>query len=639
MAMNVQKTVTLETGNKNIPGYMGKVLRINLTKTESRIDELESSFLRKYIGGATLGIKYLYDEVPPDVGWPDPENRIFIGTGPLGGTRVGGSGSITVVTKGALTNGIASTQANGYFGAFLRFSGFYAIILEGAASAWTYLYIHDGTVEFRDAGHLAGKNTLDIDTAIKKELNKGERKVSILSIGPAGENLVKFACILTDLGHAAAHNGVGAVLGSKKIKAIVVERGQRTVPVYDKEALTKAAKAILDNTLAGPYGHTAFIEGTVGMIPTGTKVFRNVPVKNYTTNVNTMTDAVLDTYTCQNIRSKFKAKPNPCWACTAKHCHMMEIDEGKYKGRVFEEPEYEGMAACSTAVGVEDVTMTVVLASEIDRLGLDANESGWVMAWAIECYEKGLLTLKDTDGLELTWGNGEALMSLLNKIAHREGFGNILAEGVMRAAQRVGGKAMELAIHTIKGNTPRGHDHRVVWFEQFDTIVSNTGTLETQLMAPYKLLGLPMDYDKFDPEAVSTMVAKTKGAMLFEDSMVTCRYNSSTAIDLLCQAVNAATGWDLDVTEAMAVGKRAANMARAFNLRHGIGTELDAPSPRYGSTLTDGPSVGKGIMPHLGQMLNNYYRQMGWDENSGKPLPKTLSALGLDFIIPDLWKQ
>jgi aldehyde:ferredoxin oxidoreductase len=260
------------------------------------------------------------------------------------------------------------------------------------------------------------------------------------------------------------------------------------------------------------------------------------------------------------------------------------------------------------------------------------------MAWAIECYEKGLLTGKDTDGLELTWGNGEALMSLLKKTAHREGFGNILAEGVMRAAERVGGKARELAIHTRKGNTPRGHDHRVVWFEQFDTIVSNTGTIEAQLMAPFKLLGLSPNYDKFDPEAISTMVARVKGAMLFEDSLVTCRYNSSTALDLLCQAVNAATGWDLDVAEAMAVGKRAANMARAFNIRHGIDAALDAPSPRYGSILTDGPSAGIGIMPHLDRMLKNYYREMGWDEQSGKPLPETLSNLGLDFIIPDLWK-
>ena len=624
------------TNSQQIWGYTGRILRVDLTQGVSTIELFEEEFLRKYIGGAAMGIKFIYDEVPPGVAWSDPGNRIFMGTGPLGGSRVGGSGSIAVVTKGALTNGIASSQANGFFGTFLRLSGFDAILLQGAASAWTYLYIHDGIVEFRDARHLAGKNTFEVDEAIKKDLNKGERKISILSIGPAGENLVRFASIFTDRGHTAAHNGVGAVMGSKQLKAIVTERGQSTVPVYDKEAFSKAAKAILNNTLNGPYGQTAFLEGTVGGVVTGTKVLQNIPVKNYTTSINPMTDEVLDTYTCQNIRTKFNAKPNPCWACTAKHCHMMEVTEGKYSGRVFEEPEYEGMAACSTVIGVEDVTMTVVLASEIDRLGMDANETGWVMAWAIECYEKGLLTRNDTDGLELTWGNGAALMSLLDKIARREGFGNVLAEGAMRAARQVGGEARQLAIHTMKGNTPRGHDHRVVWFEQFDTIVSSTGTIETHLMAPVKLLGLPASYDKYDPGATSTMVAKTKGAMLFEDSMVTCRINTGTALDLLCQAVNAATGWNLDVAEAMAVGKRAANLARAFNIRHGIAGELDTPSARYGSTLTDGPNTGQGIIPHLDEMLRNYYYNMGWDEKSGKPLPETLSNLGLDFVIPQL---
>jgi aldehyde:ferredoxin oxidoreductase len=624
--------------NQSVMGYAGKLLRVDLGKMESVVNILESSVLRKYMGGAALGIKFIYDEVPPGVGWSDPDNRLFFGTGPLTGTRVGGSGSVAVVSKGPLTEGIGSTQANGFFGAFLKFSGFDALILQGQASAWTYLYIHDGIVEFRDASHLVGMNTFEVDGAIKKELNKKEHEISVLCIGPAGENLVKFACIMTDFGHAAAHNGVGAVMGSKRVKAIVTERHKNTIPLYDKEALTLAAKNILTNSQNGPYGHTTLLEGTVGMVPTGTKVFRNVPVKNYSTSINSMTDEILDTYSCKYIRTRFDAKPSPCWACSAKHCSIMKIPDGKYAGRVFEEPEYEGMAACSTVVGVEDVTMSLVLASEIDRLGLDANEAGWVMGWSIECYEKGLFTQNDTDGLELTWGNSEALMSLLYKIAHRDGFGNILAEGVMRAARHFGGEARDMAIHTMKGNTPRGHDHRVVWFEQFDTIVSNTSTIESQTMAPFKLLGLNGAYDKFDPESVSTLVAKTKGAMIFEDSMVTCRCNTSTALDLMCAAVNAATGWNLDVQEAMAVGKRAVNLARAFNIRHGVKGELDAPSPRYGSKLVDGPNVGQSIVPHLNKMLPNYYHHMGWDEKNGKPLPETLNDLGLDFVVSQIWQ-
>jgi aldehyde:ferredoxin oxidoreductase len=208
----------------------------------------------------------------------------------------------------------------------------------------------------------------------------------------------------------------------------------------------------------------------------------------------------------------------------------------------------------------------------------------------------------------------------------------------MRAARHIGGKAPELAIHTMKGNTPRSHDHRMMWMELFDTCVSNTGTLEAHSAAPLALLGIAQPLDTFNPEVVSTTIAKIKGAMIFEDSMVTCRFNTNTALDIMCQAVNAATGWNIDFNDAMKVGKRAVNLARAFNLRHGISPELDAPSARYGSTLPDGMAAGKGILPHWDKMRRNYYKNMGWDENTGRPLPETLKELGLDFVIQQLGK-
>ncbi len=629
---NMEKQTS--TDSQQIYGYVGKMVRVDLTKGQSANEMPDEATLRKYVGGAVMGIKLMYDEVPPGVEWSDPENRIFLGTGPLGGTRIGGSGTTAVVTKGPLTNGIASSQANGFFGAFLRFSGFDAIILQGAAPKWVYLYVHDGIVEIRDAAHLLGKNTVEVGSAIKKELGKKEREMSVLCIGPAGENLVKFTCIVVDGGHVAAHNGMGAVMGSKKVKAIAVERGKGAIPLKDGQAVSRLAKDILTWALGNKYTAGAQSAGTVGGVVDLTKA-GVIPVKNYTTSVHEITEEKLDTYYFQSVRDKFKAKPDPCWACQAKHCHMMEITEGKYAGRIFEEPEYEGMATFSSLVGIDDVTTTVVLASEVDRLGIDTNEAGWVISFVMECYEKGILTKKDTDGLEMTWGNGEAIMAMLNKIARREGLGDVLAEGVMRAAQHIGGEAPDMAIHTRKGNTPRTHDHRAIWFEMFDTCVSNTGTLETHFAAPYKLLGLPEVNDMFDPMVVSTLEAKVKGAMIFEDSMATCRYNTGTALDLLSEAVNAATGWNFDVQEAMNVGRRGVNLARVFNLRSGIGAELDAPSTRYGSTPTDGVAAGKGIMPHWDKMLRNYYNLMGWGED-GRPLPETLKSLGLDFVIPQL---
>ncbi|MFC1820133.1 aldehyde ferredoxin oxidoreductase N-terminal domain-containing protein [Thermodesulfobacteriota bacterium] len=249
---------------QRIYGYAGSILRINLSKKDITTFYPEEGFLRKYIGGTTLGIKIIYDEVPPDVNWDDPDNRLFIGSGPLGASRIGGSGSVSVVTKGAMTNGMASTQANGYFGAFLRLSGFDAIVLEGAAPDWVYLYIHHGSVEIRDAAHLLGKNTFDTDRIIKEELGKKHRQASVLSIGPAGENKVRFACICVDEGHMASHNGVGAVMGSKKVKAIVVDRGGNEIIFKDKNALSDQAKRILEHVKSEKGLKMPFEVGTVG---------------------------------------------------------------------------------------------------------------------------------------------------------------------------------------------------------------------------------------------------------------------------------------------------------------------------------------------------------------------------------------
>jgi aldehyde:ferredoxin oxidoreductase len=621
-----------------IDGYLGRILRIDLTEGKVVSESIDETILRKYVGGASLGIKFLYDEVPPGVEWHDSENRLFIGSGPLGGTRIEGSGATAVVTKGALTNGIASSQANGFFGTYLRSSGFDGIILQGASPKEVYLHIHDGTADLRDASSLVGKDTYAVEDMIRKELGRGKREASILSIGPAGENLVKFALIFTDMGHVAAHNGVGAVMGSKKLKAIAVDRGKAVVPIKDKEALSRVAKEIRAGIEAHKFYSRVSREGTVGSVFDETEGKSGLlPVKNYTTNIHVIDPVRLRSYSSQQIRARLRAKPAPCWACASRHCHMGEISEGKYAGRIVEEPEFESMAAWSSLVGISDVTATVALANEVDRLGMDTNEAAWVIAWLMECYEKGVISKQDLDGVEMKWGNDDAVMTMLQKIASRKGIGSILAEGVMRASQHIGGEAAKLAIYTQKGNTPRSHDHRVVWLELFDTCVSNTGTLEAHTGAPMALLGLSPVYDRYDPEVVSTIAAKIRGAMLFEDSLVTCRFRTGTQLDLMCQAVNAATGWSMDVQDAMVVGRRAVNVARVFNLRHGIGAELDCPSLRYGSTPSDGNAAGQGIMPHWDKMLRNYYNLMGWNEE-GIPLPETLNDLELGSIIRDIWR-
>lgn len=616
--------------NAPIKGYGGKMLGVDLSRGRVTEQLLDEATLRNYVGGTCLGIKFLYDRVRPGVQWNDPQNCLLLLSGPFGGTRIGGSGNFSVVTKGPLTNGVAASQANGLFGAFLRFCGFDGIVVEGVSQNWTYLYIQDGAAELRDAQLLVGKDTWETDDLLKKELGHSDSSLSVACIGPAGENLVKFAAIVSDKGHIAAHNGVGAVMGSKRLKAIAVARGKQRVQVSDPGTLSATAAEFLESVK-----HTAKFEwGTLGGIFALHKI-GILPVKNYTTGVWDVDADTLAKFREENIRNSFpELRRKPCWACQFHHSTILTIKEGKYAGEVLEEPDYEPMSAMGPVLGNKDIATALKLAHEVDRLGMDGNESGWVVGLVMECFEKGIITAKDTDGLQMTWGNGDATLQLLGSISRRQGFGNTMAEGVMRAARKIGGQAPNFAVHSMKGNTPRTHDHRAQWQELFDTCVSNLGTLEHNHLISLKQFGIPRG-DEYDPEYISMVEAKTKGAMLFEDSMGVCRWNTVSDINRLCKALNAATGWNVDMEEALRIGRRATNLARVFNISHGISSDLDRPSPRYGSTPIDGRAKGKSSSVVWQQMLNNYYALMGWDE-SGKPRPETLRGLGLESVIDDL---
>ncbi|MFC2070816.1 aldehyde ferredoxin oxidoreductase family protein [Chloroflexota bacterium] len=629
--------MTGETGHPG--GYTGKVLRVNLSNGQLTTDNPNEVTLRRYLGGSGLGAKYLYDEVPPEVKWSDPENRLMLCGGPLSGTRVPGSGTVSVVTKGALTEGATSTQANGFFSAYLKFSGFDGIVVQGAAKKLVYLYIHDGTAEIKDAGHLAGKDTTLTEELIKEELGYKDNTMSVFCIGPAGENLVRYAGIMGDRGHSASHNGVGAVMGSKKLKAIAIARGNGKVLLKDEKKFAETANVYRDRIKNDPVYNRSEIRdwGTLNLYSRSAQS-GTLLTKNYSTNV--FDAEKMSKYTGEYLRNTYSPKLHPCWACPMRHCHTYTIPEGRHKGKLVEEPEYEGLTAWSNQIGQYDMNETLVLSDLVDRLGMDLNESSWVIGMVIECYEKGILTKADTDGLEMTWGNVDAVTAMLHKMANREGCGDLLAEGVMRASKKIGGEATDFAVHTMKGNTPREHDHRLNWREMFDTSVSNTGTLESGwLIATPHLpeFGLSPITDPFSPIEVSTFVAKTKGGMLFEDSLGVCSFCTMVAISTLSESISAATGWDFTQDEALKAGFRITNLLRVYNIKNGIGGELDAPSPRYGSTPHDGKFAGTGIGPVWKEMLNNYYTLMGWDKETGKPLPETLEDLDLGHVVKDIW--
>ncbi|OGP65270.1 MAG: hypothetical protein A2170_13845 [Deltaproteobacteria bacterium RBG_13_53_10] len=609
-------------------GYMGRILKVDLTHRQISEEDWEDQALRKYIGGVGLGTKLLYEKVSPDVEWNSPANRMIWASGPFGGTRLSGSGTLCVVTKGPMTNQAASSQANGFFGAYLKFSGFDAVVMDGALEKWGYLLIKDGKAELRDASHLLGKDTWEIEDMIRSEL--GEKRLSVYGIGPAGENLVRFACIVGDKGHVVAHNGVGAVMGSKRLKAIAVVRGNQTVLIKDPEKLGSVGKDLFriskERTVLGrlPIGGTsanfeeAYLKG-------------GIPVKNYTTNLFPEYPQFIG----MAIRARFEVRPKPCWACGMNHCEYIKVTDGPYAGYEGEEPEYEQLAAFGPIIGQTDVGAAVMLSNLGDRLGLDANESGWVIAWLMECFEKGLLTRDQTDGLEMKWGNVEATEAMLRKIANRQGVGNLLAEGVKRAAEEIGDEVVNCAIYTKKGAAPRSHDHRSYWHEMFDTCVSNTGTIECWGGRPQpQQLGLPPVKDSQNPWEVSTLMAWLNGRRQFEDCLGVCRFCAED-FRLTLEALNAVTGWDIEKSEAVEVGRRILNQLRVFNFRHGLTRDMEAPSDRYGSAPVDGPLKGISIMPHWDFMRSNYYQLMGWDPASGKPLPETLRKLGLGQLIGD----
>jgi aldehyde:ferredoxin oxidoreductase len=278
-----------------------------------------------------------------------------------------------------------------------------------------------------------------------------------------------------------------------------------------------------------------------------------------------------------------------------------------------------------------------MLTNEVDRLGMDCNEASWTVGWVMECYEKGLFTKKDLDGLDMSWGNVEAVKSLLNKIAKREGIGDLLADGVMRASQKIGGEAADWAIYSQKGCTPRSHDHRGGrWAELFDTCMTNTSTLESTWAGVHtQLVDLPTVVDPFSHEEMSTLNAKFNGVRQFDDCLGTCRI-ASTHPKLQLECLNAVTGWSLTIEDAFTIGRRVINQLRMFNFRHEMKKEDERPSKRYGSIPVDGPAQGKNIMEKWDWMVENYYTLMGWDPKTGKPLPETLKKLGLEELAKDL---
>ncbi len=608
-------------------GYAGVVARVDLARGRWSLETLDAELLERFIGGVGLGVYFLATEIPPGTDPLQPRNAVYIFAGPLSGTSMPGSGTSCWVTRSPMTGFTGTAQANGYMGARLKSSGFDGLILEGVSETPVYIFVHDGSVEVRPAAHLWGKGTFETETALLERLGYSPREASVYSIGPAGENAVRFAAVVGDEGHVAAHNGIGAVLGSKRVKAIVVTRGKVLFPPKDSvrwEAAVGTIRKKARNYLKGLL-HTY---GTAGLvIPAYQK--GELPIRNY--QVNRMEG--IEELDGTRIRARFPHRAKTCHRCPIAHNAWIKVGKGPLEGKEVEEPEYECLATLGSNLGIFDPADVIFLTRLADDLGLNATETGWTVSWCLECLERGHLDSSMGD-FPKGWGDTEGISRLIEAIAHRRGkAGMLLSEGVRVASKRIGKEAEALGIYTLKGCSPRGHDHRARWIELMDTCFSNTGSIEASFGSRYPGALAPPLRDLFDAPAIAKTLAEINGWRQFEDALGTCRFCTNEAPEEVCEAFSALTGRETDVKSAAFAGKRIVHLMRWYNVRCGLTPSLERPSPRYGSVPRDGPARGKSILPFWEKIRRIYYEGMGWDPEMGTPTPETLRLFELEDLV------
>jgi len=620
-------------------GYVGRILHVNLSNNkvldESLLDRFPLLILRRFIGGFGLGLKLLYNDVPPGVHPLQSENPLMFMTGPLCGlASIPCANNTTVIALNADTGFTAGrSNSHGFWGPNLKLAGYDGVVVVGKAEKPVYLWIHDKTVEIRDAAKLWGRDTHETEDLVKDDI--GVSKASVATIGPAGENMATGALIENDKHHSFSHSGVGAVMGSKKLKAIAVH-GSGRLPVSDEERLQEAGEKWRKNLFKSDVAKGLSKAGT----PRGeygyAKSMWLTTAKNFLEiNPPGWGDGM----------SKHRITPKPCFACPIGCSYEIEVTSGPYKGYVATPAgggeNLEGAASIS---GVTESGAVFYLSDLCDRMGFESSTLGCTIALAIECYEKGLVTREDTDGLDLRWGDAELVARLMKMAATKEGkLGKLLALGPKRAAESIGGEAPKFAVH-VKGTGMNLHDWRATWGIMLGQLVgggSGWPAPAADAWAPEPDAGFPNYQDGLDPKIKPEAVAKTWPKKYWDDCHGACWFAAWGVPDVLscsAEAVAAATGWNFTADEAFMVGKRMVNFERAFNVTRGLTPADDYEvSPRMVSEPPRGRGKGKSMAPYVKGMVMELYRLMGWDEKTGKPWRSTLRDVGLDDIIGDVW--
>ena len=634
-------------------GYTGKILHVNLTTSEIKVEEPEEQFYRTYMGGSAMGMYYVLKETPAGAEALSPENVLALCTGVVTGTPISGQSRLTSVAKSPLTGCIGDAQGGGYFPAEMKFSGFDAVIIKGKSPKPVYLWMHHGEAELRDASHLWGMTTGDAEDKLKEELE--DKRIEVLQIGPAGENMVRFAALISMSNRANGRTGMGAVMGSKNLKAVVVRGKQKPLianPEKFKE-LQKLAKTNLEPTGMDDFGKY----GTPDVCSPQNKS-GGLPTYNFNSGTFEKHEEINGkTLYNEHLRGHEKDEQNrfgrdTCFSCSIKCKRVSQIDEGPFKTDAkYGGPEYETLATFGSYCGISNMDAIIHANALCNMYGMDTISCGATISWAMECWAEGKITAEDTGGIELEYGSAEAMVKMTEMIAKQEGFGKILAEGSQKASEIIGrgtedylitSKGQEAPAHmpqvkrslsVIYAANPFGADHESSEhdpaYKAYPERMEQIG-----LTNPQERLALNEEMMRF------AMVTQHLSSAV--DSLSVCAFIFGASFQLydanqLVEVVNAVTGWDTDMTEILAVGERRLNMLRAFNSREGIGRESDTlPKKMFKRPLEGGRSDGYSIdEKEWEKALEDYYRLCDWDVMTGHPSLKKMESLGLGWVVAE----
>ncbi len=621
--------------------YNGQVLRVDLGEERWWVEKLDDVIHRKFLGGSALCSYFLLRDLRPGVDPLSPENLLILMTSVTNGLPLSGANRYSAAGKSPLTGGFGESEAGGYWGPELKATGFDGIIVHGRAPRPVYLFVHDAQCEIRDASRYWGQLAGEVQDGLEEEL--GDKKICVLQTGIAGENGVRYAAMVNQLRHFHGRAGLGAVMASKNLKAIVVRGRDRPRPA-DREAAMQVLQWFRET-----YDQEADVMHVLGTSRAVMNLNNDgiLPTRNFRDGVFEHAEDISG----QRMVETILVRRGTCFACAVACKREVGVPERgvspKYGGM-----EYETIAATGSLTGVGNLKAIAEASQWLNRYVLDSISTGASIAFAMECYEHGILTKEDADGLDLGWGNEEAVIQLIHKIARREGIGDLLAEGVQRAARRLGRGAERFAMH-VKGQELPMHEPRGKVGVGLGYAISPTGA--DHMEAPhdpfyegfgnfphdFSPLGLIESVDRLDlgPQKVRAFWY-TQMAWSLYNSVGMCDFVGvpigSLALERLRDYINAATGWDMSLFELMKVGERSNTMARLFNLREGFTAADDTLPARMFEPLRNGPRAGTAIDQEAFQRaLKLYYRMAGWDEE-GVPTEAKLAELGLIDILPDL---